>query len=87
MKSDVNTTVKFYTIHARGNGKSSTDAQLIEAIIRADLQQRFDLYNCTVYFHSNNREVPFTEEEKSLLRGRLVSAMPGLTVVFEEDNE
>ena len=74
----------FYMLPARGNVKSLGDAQLYEAIIRADLYQRFDFWACTVYFYSNNQKEPLTEEEKYLLRNRLVSTMPRLNVVFED---
>lgn len=69
---------------ARGNGKSSMSEQLCEAIIRADVYQRFDFFKTTVYFYSQNQEAPLTDEEKSQIINHIHSIMPGLKVAFEE---
>lgn len=68
----------------KSNGMSLTDTQLCEAIVRADLYQRFDFWTGTVYLYSNNQAEPLTDLEKSLLMRHLVSRIPSLKVVFED---
>ena len=71
-------------VAARGNGKSSINIKLCEAVVRADVYQSFDFWTNTVHFYSRNQKEPLTKEEKYLIRKLLAKGMPTLRVVFDD---
>ena len=81
---DLYSPTKIHIVAARGNGKSSITMKLCEAVVRADVYQRYDFWTGTVYFYSNNQSAPLTDEEKTLIRNLIVSRIPTLKVVFED---
>lgn len=70
-------------IVARGNGKSTLSAELIEAIVRADVYQHFDWMTNELHLVSRNLEAPLTEAEKERIRVHLGIHMIPYKVVFD----
>lgn len=70
-------------IGARGNGKSTLSAKLIEVLLRADVYQYFNWQTLELHFVSRNAEAPLTDEEKGLIRNHLGFHMYPYSVVFD----
>lgn len=70
-------------IGARGNGKSTLSAELITAIIRADVYQHIDLTTNELHLVSRNSEAPLTDTEKEAIRVHLGIHTVPYKVVFD----
>lgn len=70
-------------IGARGNGKSTLSAELITAIVRADVYQYFDWATNELHLVSRNSEAPLTDKEKELIRVHLGIHMVPYKLIFD----
>ena len=70
-------------IAARGNGKSTLSAKLIETLLRADVYQYFNWQTFEFHLVSRNAEAPLTNEEKELIRSHLGFHMYPYQIVFD----